>query len=142
MVFKKLAVLETPEDRSCAFEILGSIVEYMKCSESIRIFSPNRPILFNIPHYPNDVIYFDRRNIYISERTLMSVISNDTYLRVEDIVDILDKTRIDNKRILGDNFYKELVVKTPVGVTTVDTLVFNRKILTDFLSSIKSYMAE
>lgn len=45
---------------------------------------------------------------------------------IEDIVKVLQNTRIKHKRILSDDeFYVELKVSTPVGMATVDTLCFD-----------------
>lgn len=115
------------EDREPCLDLLGSIIECIRLSPKMAVSHSNGYIDFSIPHYPNDVVYFNRYHVYIPERLLNKNVSGETYLGVADMVEILKNTRVHHKPILADKFYKELHVSTPVGKTTVDTLVLNYK---------------
>lgn len=113
------------EDKDVTLDILGAIIECINFYEKLFITSSNRLINFNIAAYPDDVVYFNHNHLFIPEKILEDRICSDTYLDIEDIVNILKNTRIKHKRILSDNFYVELNVSTPVGYNKVDTLCFD-----------------
>lgn len=113
------------EDRDATLDLLGAIIECIRLSNKLLIRGKDHRVHFEIPAYPNDVVYFNTNHIFIPERLLENHIGGDTYLGIEDMVNILKNTRIKHKKILSDEFYAELEISTPVGRTTVDTLCFN-----------------
>ena len=115
------------EDKDATIELLTSIIECVRVSHKMMIWSSNRDINYDEPTYPDDVIYYNTGFLFIPEKILEDRICGITYIGIEDIVNILKNTRIKHKRVLFDDFYKELTVITPVGAKKVDTLVFNYK---------------
>ena len=113
------------EDKDATLDILGAIIETIRVSEKQSIFISNKTINFDIHIYPDEVIYYNHSHLFIPEKVLEDRICGDTYIGIEEIVNILKNTRIKHKRILSDEFYVELEVSTPVGRIKVDTLRFD-----------------
>lgn len=113
------------EDRDVTLDLLGAIIECVRVSKKMQISNANRPINFDLPTYPDKVIYFNSSHLFIPENILEDQVCCDTYIGIEDIVNILKNTRIKHKRILSDEFYIELNISTPCGRKTVDTLCFD-----------------
>ena len=113
------------EDNDVTFDLLLAILETIKNSKKMFIRSSLKDIYYDLPAYPDEVIYFNTGFLFIPEKILEERICGTTYLGIEDIVNVLKNTRIKHKKILADEFYKELTVLTPIGCKTVDTLAFN-----------------
>lgn len=112
-------------DRDITLDLLGAIISCVKNAQKMAISSSFKVIQFDMPTYPNNVIYFNNSHLFIPEKILENKICRDTYIDIEDIVNILKNTRIKHKRILSNEFYVELKVSTPCGRKTVDTLCFD-----------------
>lgn len=119
-IYNKIA-----EDRDATFDLLLALLECIKNSNKMLIRSSSKDIHYDMPAYPDEVIYYNTGFLFIPEKILEERICDTTYLGIEDIVNVLKNTRIKHKKILTDSFYKELTVLTPVGAKKVDTLVFN-----------------
>ena len=119
-IYNKIA-----EDKDATFDLLASIIETVRLSHKMMIWSSNKDIKYDEPAYPDDVIYYNSGFLFIPEKLLQDRICGATYMGIEDIVNVLKNTRIKHKKVLSDDFYKELSVFTPVGMKKVDTLVFN-----------------
>ena len=115
------------ENKEATFELLLSILDCVENGYKMCIRSSSRDICYDMPAYPDDVIYFNMGFLFIPEKILQERICGTTYLGIEDIVNVLKDVRIKHKKLLNDDFYKELTVITPVGGKKVDTLVFNYK---------------
>lgn len=112
-------------DRDATFDILLSILDVIKNSHKLSIGSSSKIINYDVPAYPDDVVYYNAGFLFIPEKILENRILGTTYIGIEDIVSILKNTRVKHKKILSDDFYKELTVSTPVGRKKVNTLVLN-----------------
>lgn len=125
MSYKYSITNTNSDDRNITLDILGSVLELVRISNKTYIDNIDN-VFYNVTVYPNDMIYFTRHNLYISERSLGNVIAEDTYIEIEDMVNILKNARVKLKPILNEDFYKELNVNTPIGTTKVDCLVFDK----------------
>lgn len=110
-------------DRDCAISTIESILDSIKVLPKVPIRKTSRVI--NEICHPNDAIYFTSKRIYIPEKIVDQILGGDSYLSVEDIVEILANSRYAHRRIIPEDFYEQLFVVTPMEEEEIDCLILN-----------------
>lgn len=110
-------------DRDCAVSTIESILDSIKVLPKVPIRKTSRVI--NEICHPNDAIYFTSKRIYIPEKIVDQILGGDSYLSVEDIVEILANSRYAHRRIIPEDFYEQLFVITPMEEEEIDCLILN-----------------
>lgn len=110
-------------DRDCAVSTIESILDSIKVLPKVPIRKTSRVI--NEICHPNDAIYFTSKRIYIPEKIVDQILGGDSYLSVEDIVEILANSRYAHRRIIPEDFYEQLFVVTPMEEEEIDCLILN-----------------
>lgn len=110
-------------DRDCAVSTIESILDSIKILPKVPIRKTSRVI--NEICHPNDAIYFTSKKIYIPEKIVDQILGGDSYLSVEDIVEILANSRYAHRRIIPEDFYEQLFVVTPMEEEEIDCLILN-----------------